>query len=63
MIPLVAILAWLPMPLDPITSPYDAYWYTPIEFEDVLDKSIEEIERDLKRKGIRLLELGPGCNQ
>ncbi len=59
MIALTAILAWLPMPLDAITSEHSVDWYQPIIWEDVLDKSIEELEQDLKRRGVRILQAGP----
>lgn len=63
MIALTAILAWLPMPLDAITSEHSVDWYAPIIFEDTLDKSIEELEQDLKRRGVRILQAGPECNE
>lgn len=63
MIAFVAILAWLPMPLDPITSPHDLDWYGPVEIIHVDEPSLEEIERDLKRRNIRILEAGPECRE
>ena len=64
MIPLVAILAWLPMPLDSITSVYSTDWYAPIEYLDIdQEPTLEQIEREWKRKNIRILDAGPGCRE
>jgi hypothetical protein len=63
MIALVAILAWLPMPLDPITSPHDVDWYAPVELLLIEEPTIQEIEREWKRKHIRILEAGPECRE
>ena len=53
MIPLVAILAWLPMPWDSITSVDDQDWYLPTQVEYV---DHEPTEDDINEK-IRLEEL------
>lgn len=56
-LPLVAIFAWLPMPWEPLTSDTAGDWYAPFSLE-VIDHepSIEEIEKDLQRRNLRILE-------
>lgn len=57
MIVLTAILAWLPMPMDAITSDYADDWYAPVQ-TIYLDHepTLEELEKDLKRRGIRIMD-------
>lgn len=54
---LVAILAWLPMPWEPITDADNAYWYVPFTVEYVDEEpTLEKIEKDLQRRNMRILE-------
>lgn len=58
MIALVAILAWLPMPMDSVTSEHANDWYAPVEIEYIdHEPSIEELDRQIKKTQQRILEL------
>lgn len=57
MLPLVAILAWLPCPWDSITSADEAYWYAPVQTIYVDEEpTLEDVEKNLQRRNLRILE-------
>lgn len=59
MIALTAILIWLPMPMDSITSVYADDWYSPVEILYVDEPSIEKIEQKWRHQNKRILDLQP----
>ena len=63
MIAFVAILAWLPMPLDSITSVYNSDWYQPLEIILIDEPPLDQIEREWRSKGIRIIEAVPECRE